>query len=311
MSIQLSIVVPVYKEEESIRPFLQRTVAAIQLLDVTYEIIFVLDPSPDNTEEIILSEINQNPHVKLIILSRRFGQAAAAMAGILACRGETCVLIDVDLQDPPELIPKLYQKLQEGYEVVYATRKSRKGETKARLCITATGYYLLNKFNDVPVPRNTGEFRIISRRVIEELRKLNETHGALRGLIAFVGFKQSFIEFDRDPRYTGKTKYNRLWGNLKASLNALFAFSSKPLQIITIMGFVLLVATLLLGTGGIVRLLFGLPFLGTLSPTHWVISFLLSIQLFSIGLLGEYIARIYEEVKRRPMVITDRKINFD
>lgn len=311
MTIQLSIVVPVYQEAESIRPFLQRTLAAIQPLDVTYEIIFLLDPSPDQTEEAILSEINQNPHIKLIVLSRRFGQAAAAMAGILSCKGETCVVIDVDLQDPPELIPELYQKLQEGYEVVYATRKSRKGETKARLFVTATGYHLLNKFSDVPIPRKTGEFRIITRRVIEELRKLNETHGALRGLIAFVGFKQSFIEFDRDPRYTGKTKYNRLWGNLKASLNALFAFSSKPLQIITILGFVLLIGALLLGMAGVVRLFLGLPFLGTLSTTHWIIGFLLSIQLFSIGLLGEYIARIYEEVKRRPMYIVDHKINFD
>ena len=180
---------PVYKEEFSIRPFLQRTEAVMVKLDINYEIIFALDPSPDKTEEIILNEINRNPKIKLMVFSRRFGQPAATMAGILTCRGETCVVIDVDLQDQPELIAEMYKKLSEDYEVVYARRRSRKGETLIKRIVSYFGYTVINSLSDVQIPRNTGDFRIMTRRVIEELRRLNENHGFLRGLVAYVGFK--------------------------------------------------------------------------------------------------------------------------
>ena len=188
LSIVLSIVVPVYKEANNIRPFLQRTEAVMAKMNVSYEVIFALDPSPDDTEAVILQEINRNPAVKLILFSRRFGQPAATMAGILNCIGEKCVVIDVDLQDPPELIEGLYNKMAEGYEVVYAMRTSREGETLMKRAVSYFGYTVINRLSDVQIPRNTGDFRIMSRRVVEELRRLSEIprvparHGRLRRL---------------------------------------------------------------------------------------------------------------------------------
>ena len=190
MNPLISIVVPVYKEEANIRPFLKRAEAVMVNMGVTYEIIFTLDPSPDNTEGVILDEINRNPSIKLMVFSRRFGQPAATMAGILTCAGETCVVIDVDLQDQPELVEQMYAKLSDCYEVVYAKRRSRQGETLIKRIISHVGYTLINKLSDVQIPRNTGDFRIMTRRVIEELRRLNESHGFLRGLVAYVGFKR-------------------------------------------------------------------------------------------------------------------------
>src|SRR3990167_1004952 len=157
--IQLSIIVPVYKEAKNIQPFLVRVESTLCKVTGSYEIIFCLDPSPDETERAIQQEINRNPNIHLIVFSRRFGQPSATMAGILLCKGKTCLIIDVDLQDPPELIPSMYQKLQEGYEVVYARRKSRKGETLVKRVISYIGYSVINKLSDVPIPRNTGDFR--------------------------------------------------------------------------------------------------------------------------------------------------------
>ena len=308
--IELSIIVPVYKEEGSIRPFLQRTEAMMANMGVSYEIVFTLDPSPDRTEEIILEEINRNQNIKLMVFSRRFGQPAATMAGILTCTGKTCVVIDVDLQDQPELIEQMYAKLSEGYEVVYAKRRSRKGETMVKLVISYVGYSLINKLSDVQIPRNTGDFRIMTRRVIEELRRLNESHGFLRGLVAYVGFKQAFIEYDRDERYAGIGNYNRLTGSLKIGLNGLISFSSRPLFIMSIGGFVLAGLSFLLGAWYVLQKLMGVNLTPGLSTTVLVVSFFAGVQLLGLGLIGEYVGRIYDEVKRRPMYIVDRQVNF-
>ena len=194
----LSVVVPVYKEEANIAPFLERMESVLKNLGGSYEIIFCLDPSPDRTEEVILEEINRDPRIKLVVFSRRFGQPSATMAGLLLCKGAACVVIDVDLQDPPELIPELYTRLRQGYEVVYAKRHSRKGETVVKRIVSKFGYWVIARLSDVQIPRDTGDFRIMTRRVIEELRALNESHGFLRGLVAYVGFKQTFVEYERD-----------------------------------------------------------------------------------------------------------------
>lgn len=308
---EISLVVPVYKEEANIRPFLARAEAVFEQMGVTYEIIFALDPSPDNTEEIILDEINRNQNIKLLVFTRRFGQPSATMAGILCCSGETCVVIDVDLQDQPELIENMYSKLQEGYEVVYAKRRSREGETLIKRIISYLGYVIINRFSDVQIPRNTGDFRIITRRVIEELRRLNETHGFLRGLVAYVGFKQTFIEYDRDPRFAGKGNYNRLTGSFKIGLNGLISFSSRPLFAMSIAGFVLAGFSFLLGTWYVLQKLFGIDLTPGLSTTILVVSFFAGVQLLGLGLIGEYVGRIYDEVKRRPMFIVDRRVNFE
>lgn len=307
---EISLIVPVYKEEANIRPFLARAEAVFDRMGKTYEIIFTLDPSPDRTEEVILEEINRNPNIKLMVFSRRFGQPAATMAGILCCTGDTCVVIDVDLQDQPELIEEMWAKLSEGYEVVFAKRRSRSGETLIKRIISHVGYSLINKLSDVKIPRNTGDFRIMTRRVIEELRRLNESHGFLRGLVAYVGFKQTFIEYDRDERYAGVGNYNRLTGSLKIGLNGLISFSSKPLFMMSIGGFVLAGLSFLLGSWYVLQKIIGIDLTPGLSTTVLLVSFFAGVQLLGLGLIGEYVGRIYDEVKRRPMYIVDRQVNF-
>ncbi|MBB3457292.1 dolichol-phosphate mannosyltransferase [Rhizobium sp. BK313] len=307
---QISLIVPVYKEEANIRPFLARAEAVFEKMGKTYEIIFSLDPSPDRTEEVILEEINRNSNIKLLLFSRRFGQPAATMAGILACTGETCVVIDVDLQDQPELIEQLYGKLSEGFEVVYATRRSRRGETWFKRLISHFGYTVINKLSDVKIPRNTGDFRIMTRRVIEQLRQLNETHGFLRGLVAYVGFKQGFIEYDRDERFAGKGNYNRLTGSFKIGLNGLVSFSSRPLFMMSIAGFILAAFSFLLGAWYVLQKIIGIDLSAGLSTTVLIVTFFSGVQLLGLGLIGEYVGRIYDEVKRRPMYIVDRQVNF-
>ena len=310
VNVTLSIVVPVYKEAGNIRPFLQRTEAVMTAMRVNYEIIFALDPSPDDTEAVILGEIDRNPAVKLILFSRRFGQPAATMAGILNCSGEKCVVIDVDLQDPPEVIEQLYDKMAEGYEVVYAMRSSRDGETLIKKAVSYFGYSVINRLSDVQIPRNTGDFRIMSRRVIEELRRLSETHGFLRGMVAYVGFRQAAVLYNRDARLMGTGNYNRLIGSLRIGINGLVGFSSRPLQVMSMAGFMVAALSFVIGLWYVVQKFIGVNLTPGLPTTVLVVSFFSGVQLLALGVVGEYIGRIYDETKRRPMYIVDRKVNF-
>ena len=308
---EISIVVPTYNEEENIKPFLQRTEKVLDKLGKSYEIIFALDPSSDNTEKIILDEIKRNKNIKLLIFSRQFGQPAATMAGISSCKGSYCVIIDVDLQDPPEIIENLYNKIISGYEVVYAKRKSRKGETFFKKIISSIAYYLINKFSDIHIPRDTGDYRIFSRRVINHLVKLKESHGFLRGLVAFVGFNQSFVMYDREERFAGKSNYNKFFGSLKIGFNGLIGFSSKPLFLMSVSGFLIAMLGFLLGIWYIFQKITDINLTPGLTTTVILISFFAGVQLLGLGLLGEYVGRIYDEVKQRPKYILDKKINFD
>jgi polyisoprenyl-phosphate glycosyltransferase len=305
----ISVVVPVYKEERNIRPFLERIVPVLEKLG-KYEIIFALDPCPDATEAVIRAEAEKNPSIGLMVFSRRVGQPAATMAGILNCRGDWCVVIDVDLQDPPELVETLLQKTREGFDVVTARRQSREGETLAKKLISFVGYSVINRIAEVPIPRNTGDFRIMSRRVVEELRGLSEGHGFLRGLVALVGFKQTEVLYERDARFAGDGNYNRYLGSLKIGLNGVIGFSTFPLQLMMWTGFIiaalsafaiLVVIALKIVQGG--RYPLGIPTITVL------VLFIGGIQLAGIGLLGEYIGRIYDEVRRRPLYIIDRAVN--
>ena len=307
---EISIIIPIYNEEENIKSFLQRTEKILDKIGKSYEIIFALDPSLDNSENIILEEIKRNKNIKLLIFSRQFGQTAATMAGISNCKGSYCVTIDVDLQDPPEIIENLYNKIISGYEVVYAKRKSRKGETFLKKLISSIAYYLINKFSDIQIPRDTGDYRIFSRKVINHLLKLNESHGYLRGLVAFVGFKQSFVEYDREKRFAGKGKYNKFSGSLKIGFNGLIGFSSKPLFFMSVSGFFIALLSFLLGFWCVIQKITDINLIPGLTTTAILISFFAGIQLLGLGLLGEYVGRIYDEVKQRPKYILDKKINF-
>jgi polyisoprenyl-phosphate glycosyltransferase len=308
-AVAISVVVPVYKEERNIQPFLARIVPILERIG-SYEILFCLDPSPDRSEDLIEEQIRNNPSLGLLVMSRRFGQPASTMAGILNCRGDACVAIDVDLQDPPELILDMYAKILEGYDVVYAKRRSRGGETLLKRAISSLGYKLINAISEVRIPRNTGDFRIITRGIIEELRGLPESHGFLRGLVALVGYRQTAIEYDRDPRFAGTSNYNRYLGSLKIAFNGLFGFSTAPLQVslwtgVSIAFISMLLILVIFFTKLVLRKNYplGIPTITVL------VLFTGGVQLISLGIIGEYIGRIYDEVRRRPHYIVKRAHN--
>lgn len=305
----ISVIVPVYKEEKNIVPFLDRMVPVLERLG-DYEIIFSLDPCPDNTEAVIRAAAEKNPRIGLIVFSRRVGQPAATMAGILNCSGAWCVVIDVDLQDPPELVEKMLRKAEEGFDVVTARRQSREGETIVKKMIASVGYSVINRIADVTIPRNTGDFRIVSRRVVEELRGLNESHGFLRGLVALVGFRQTELLYERDARHSGQGNYNRYLGSLKIGLNGIIGFSTFPLQLMMWTGFgIASLSALAILVVIAMKLIQGDAYPVGIPTITVLVLFIGGVQLAGIGLLGEYVGRIYDEVRRRPMYIVDRAVN--
>ena len=306
----LSVVVPVYKEEGNIPEFLRRVSPILRAISEEYEIIFCLDPSPDRTEAVILEHRQKDQRIKLLKFSRRFGQPMAALAGLQFSAGQAVVVMDVDLQDPPELISVMVEKWSEGYDVVYAQRRTREGETAIKRLVAWAGYKLIDKVAEVNIPPNTGDFRLMSRRVVTEINRLKECHGFLRGMVALVGFKQTSILFDRPPRFSGKGNYNRFLGSLRIGFNGIFCFSNYALTLSTQLGFIIAFTAFLVGLVYLILKLSGFPFpLG--NPTIVIlVLFLGGVQLISIGILGEYIGRIYEEVKKRPRFIVESSYGF-
>jgi dolichol-phosphate mannosyltransferase len=311
-NIEISLIIPVYNEEKNIEPFLNRMLPVLQTIG-TYEVIFALDPSTDSTEKIIAKAAEKNARVRYMVFSRRIGQPSAVIAGILNCSGKTCAVIDVDLQDPPELLRDMYTKMQDdNYDVVYAQRRSRQGETLLKRIVSYLGYKFINASAEVEIPRNTGDYRIISRRVVEELRRLPEAHGFLRGLVALVGFRQGVVQFDRESRAEGVSKYNRYLGSLKIGLNGLVGFSSFLLSLTLISGVIIALLAFFAALTIIVSKIFFVNDYPVGTPTIIVlVLFMGGVQMISIGILGEYIGRIYDEVKRRPRFIIDRTGNMD
>jgi glycosyltransferase involved in cell wall biosynthesis len=301
----ISIVVPVYNEEATVPTFYERTSKILDETGLDWEIIFALDPCPDRTEAVILELRAQDERVKLLRFSRRFGQPAATLAGLAASTGDAVVVIDVDLQDPPELILEMTAQWREGFEVVYAQRRTREGETLPKRIVAALGYRVIKKIAEVEIPPNTGDFRLMSRRVVDHVVALNEAHGFLRGLVALVGFRQTSILYDRDARAAGTSKYNRFIGSIYIGLNGIVSFSRYPLQLISLAGFLSSAVAFLLALGYLVAKIGGVSFpLG--NPTLVIIVSLFSgIQLLSLGIMGEYVGRIYDEVKRRPKFIVE------
>ena len=302
---KLSIVVPVYNEENGIAPFLERTEKVVEDLGCDYEIIFSLDPSTDRTYEVIKENMKRNRHIKLITMSRRFRQAAATMAGVLNCDGDICVVIDVDLQDPPEVITDLVAKWKEGYDVVYAQRIDRQGETRIRKLIDLTAYRVINFLSSVEIPVDTADFRLINRKVIEEIRKMPETNMFFRGMVSYVGFKQAAVRYHREAREADESKYNRLWGEFRMGFHGIFCFSSKPLEYVTFLGgFMTAFGALLSFVYGIQKFVLKKKktIVSGIAALMW---FLSGVQVFVSGLLGEYITRIYDDVKGRQRFIID------
>ena len=307
----LSVVVPVYKEEGNIPEFLRRIRPILSAVTEDYEIIFSMDPSPDRTEDVILEHRAADARIKLLKFSRRFGQPMASLAGMEYSTGDAVIVMDVDLQDPPELIHEMIAKWREGYDVALPQRRQRTGEPWIKTVVAATGYKVINKIADVRIPPNTGDFRLMSRRVVREVVRLKESHGFLRGMVAVVGFKQAIIPFDRPPRFTGETNYNRFFGSLRIGFNGIFCFSTYALTLSTMFGFLLAGSSLFVALLYLLAKLTGLIPFPPGNPTIVIlVLFMGGIQLISIGILGEYIGRIYEEVRARPKFIVERAEGF-
>src|SRR3989338_3018371 len=302
----ISVIVPVLNEENNILVLYQGIKK--NLKNFKYDIIFVNDGSYDRSQETIEKIIDTDRNVKLINLSRNFGHQIAISCGIDYAQGDAAVIMDADLQDPPEIIPLMIKKWQEGFDVVYAIRKVREGESILKKLTASIFYRLMRVLSGTKIPLDTGDFRLISKKVILVLRRTREYQRFMRGLVSWVGFSQSGIEFTRGKRLSGKTKYP-LFSMIKFALDGILSFSILPLRIVYMMGIVTVAILLLLIFYSLYRTIIGQTVPGWASTTV-IILFLGSIQLISIGIIGEYLGRVYEEVKRRPLYIIDSVIGF-
>ncbi len=307
----LSVVVPTYNEEDNIARVHERLSRVIEPLGMDWELIFAVDPCTDRTEIAIEELHERDPRVKMLRFSRRVGQPMATLAGMEAAAGDAVVVIDCDLQDPPEVIADMVARWREGFEVVFAQRRTRAGETLPKRIVSALGYRVIKRIAEVEIPPNTGDFRLMSRRVVGHVVALEESHGFLRGLVGFVGFPQTSVLYDRDPRAAGASKYNRFWGSLLIGLNGVVGFSRYPLQLISIGGVLLSAFAFLLGVVYFGLKLAGAPFpIG--NPTIVILlCFFSGIQLLSLGIMGEYVGRIYDEVRRRPKYFVQSRLGWD
>ena len=302
----LSIVAPCYNEEAVIDIFLEKIFEVLERLGRSFEIVFVNDGSRDGTLELLKAKAKEYAGVRVINLSRNFGKEAALTAGMDAARGEVVVPIDVDLQDPPELILEFVKKYEEGYDVVVGKRADRTTDTHAKRISAELFYKMHNKISDIEIPHNVGDYRLMSRRVVEELKKLPETQRFMKGIFAWLGFKTAVVEYKREERAAGDTSFNgwKLWN---FALDGITSFSTAPLRIWLYVGIVLSFIAFLFGAWIILKtLLFGVDTPGYASMLT-VVLFLGGIQLMGIGILGEYIGRIYLESKNRPIYIVENE----
>jgi dolichol-phosphate mannosyltransferase len=307
----LSIVIPAYNEQDNVRRVYERLREVLGRMDLEWELIFSVDPGTDRTEELILQLRREDARVKMLRFSRRFGQPMATIAGLEASRGDAVVVIDCDLQDPPELIPDLVARWREGNQVVYAQRRTRAGETLPKRIVAAIGYRVIKRIADVDIPPNTGDFRLMSRRVVDNVVSLKESHGFLRGLVGMVGFRQTSVPYDRDPRTAGTSKYNRFWGSLVIGLNGIVGFSRYPLHLISLMGIILSGFALSLAVVYLGLKIGGVAFPVGNPTIVIVVSFFSGIQLLSLGVIGEYVGRIYDEARDRPKYILESRYGWE
>lgn len=301
-AVRYSVVIPVYNEEEVIHETYWRLKNVMDSTGESYELLFVNDGSRDRTAELILGIGEKDPSVTLIQFSRNFGHQVAITAGMDYAKGEAVIVIDADLQDPPELMLEMIAKWKEGYDVVYAKRSERKGESLFKRQTASIFYRVLKRMTEIDIPLDTGDFRLLDRKVCDEMKRLPEKNRYVRGLVSWVGFRQTAVEYVRDERYAGESKYP-LKKMLKLSMDGITSFSSKPLKAAGIMG-------ILIAAAGFIYLLVVLieKWFTDVTVPGW--SSLIALQiLFSgcilmfLGVIGEYLGRIYDEVKQRPLYI--------
>jgi dolichol-phosphate mannosyltransferase len=296
-----SIVAPVFNEEETLPRFYERITAVMEQVGEPFELILVNDGSRDNSSRVLRELHERDPRIRVVSFSRNFGHQIAISAGLDHARGEAVVIIDSDLQDPPEVIPELIARWKDGVEVVYAQRATRAGETRFKL-VTATLFYrLIASMTKMDIPRDTGDFRLLDRRVVDTLVTMREHHRFMRGLSVWVGFRQEAVRYERHERFAGSTKYP-LFKMVRFSLDAITGFSYAPLQLATSFGFVLAALSLIGIVIAIVARIVGGAIQGQ-GTTLIVVLFLGGIQLIFLGVIGEYLGRIYDEVRARPLYI--------
>lgn len=310
MSPTYSIVIPVYNEEKILPRLYERLTTVMDELDEPYELIMVNDGSSDMSLQILHAFHRQDPRVKVLDFSRNFGHQIAITAGLDYASGDAVVVIDADLQDPPEVIAELIAKWQEGYEVVYAVRSEREGETWFKEFTAKLFYRLMRRITNVDIPVDTGDFRLMDRKVVETLRAMRERHRFMRGMSAWIGFKQTGVTYRRQARYAGETKYpfNKM---LKFALDGITSFSYAPLQLATYLGFGIAGISALFIVCVIVLRLSGIRAFEGQATTLVTVLFLGGVQLISLGILGEYLGRVYDEIKGRPLYIVSTTFGLD
>jgi dolichol-phosphate mannosyltransferase len=302
--MDLSVIIPVYNEEANIRELYERLSQAFSEMDISGEMLFVNDGSDDSTQTLILGLAEQDPRVRYISFSRNFGHQIAVSAGIDHTSADNVAIIDGDLQDPPEVLVHLYRKLREGFDVVYAKRKKRKGESLMKKFTAKAFYRILKRITLVEIPVDTGDFRIMRAKVAAVLRKMPEQQKFIRGQIAWAGFKQGFVEYDRDERKTGTSGYT--YGKMtRFATDGITSFSDLPLKLVTWSGFIVALLAFFVA----IYALYSKFILGGAVP-GWAslmisLLFLGGVQLISIGIMGEYISRIASNVRNRPLYIVD------
>jgi len=309
----VSAVAPVFNEEDGIREFYQRTTKALVAIEppVDHELIFVDDGSQDGSVELLRELCLEDERVRLVGLSRNFGHQVAITSGIDHAAGDAVVVIDADLQDPPEVIAAMVERWREGFKVVYGVRTRRAGEGAVKRTTAKAFYRLLDRLSDTPLPVDAGDFRLMDRRVVDALGQIREENRYIRGLVSWVGFSQCAVEYERDARHAGASKFT-FRRMARFAVDGIASFSEKPLRLSTQLGLVTTVLTLLLAAWIVLGKLLS-P--GSAIPGYAslmvVILFFGGVQLLSIGLLGEYVGRVYRESKRRPLYIVADRVNFD
>lgn len=309
---KISLVIPMYYEEEVAYKCYERVSNVLKNINYKYdyEIIFINDGSKDKTLEILEKIAEEDKKVKIISFSRNFGHQAAVTAGLKEVNGDAIIIIDADLQDPPELIPEMMELWEQGNEVIYGKRKKRKGESTFKLLSAKIFYQTLNALSDVEIPKDTGDFRLVDRKVVDVINSLPEHNKFLRGLFSWVGFKQKAYEYERQERVAGKTKYP-LKKMLKLASDGIISFSTKPLKIVGALGIISIVISMIILIYALISYALKLNHLSAGWTSIMVtVTFFAGVQLLSLWIMSEYIGRIYDEAKERPQYIIDKKINF-
>lgn len=312
MAKSLSVIVPCYNEEEVIQESYKRLKAALSKLDFATEIIFINDGSSDETGKLLSEFVKADSTVKVISFSRNFGHQKAVTAGINHCKSDMAVIIDADLQDPPELIPDMVKTMQDANaQGVYCVRRNRKGESIFKKLSAKLFYRGLNFFSEIKLPVDAGDFRLIDKSIIREFNRMNEKRKYIRGLVTWVGFKQVPFYYEREARFAGETKYP-FSKMVKLATTSMLYFSTKPLKMATALGFISVIFALGLAVWSILGKILGF----THADTGWTSLFVLiiffgGVQLLTIGIVGAYIGNLFDEIKNRPEYIIEEKQNFD